>query len=136
MARKERIKKICIRYKKRLFEEWENLKRKYRVKPVKHKPRKGCTATPSNQEPVLARKISGKLRIQENILVKAPVLTSYGKYRLCIENYRSILEYREEQIRIQTKLGKISIQGQHLVIAYYRDECMCIVGEISCIQYE
>lgn len=112
------------------------MERKYRVKPVKHKHRKGCKATPSNQDPVLAQKISGKLRIQENILVKAPVITSYGKYRLCIENYRSILEYREEQIRIQTKLGKITVQGQHLVIAYYRDECMCIVGEISCIQYE
>ena len=112
------------------------MERKYRVKPVKHKHRKGCKPTPSHQDPVLTKKISGKLRIQENILGKAPVLTSYGKYRLCIENYRSILEYREEQIRIQTKLRKISVQGQHLVIAYYRDECMCIVGEISCIQYE
>ncbi len=112
------------------------MERKYRVKPVKHKHRKGCKATPSNQDPVLTRKISGKFKIQEDILVKAPILTSYGKYRLCIENYRSIIEYKEEQIRIQTKLGKISVKGKHLVIAYYRDECMCIVGEIDHIQYE
>ncbi len=112
------------------------MERRYRVKPVKHKHKKGCNATPSLQEPVLTRKISGKFRIQEDILAKAPIITSYGKYRLCVENYRSIIEYREEKIRIQTKLGKISISGKHLVIAYYRDECMCIVGEIEQIQYE
>ncbi|MBO5484510.1 MAG: YabP/YqfC family sporulation protein [Lachnospiraceae bacterium] len=111
------------------------MERRYRVKPVKHKHQKSCKVAPSMEEPVLTRKLSGKLKMQEDILAKAPVLTSYGRYRLCIENYRSILEYREEQIRIQTKTGKISVQGRNLGIAYYRDECMCIIGEISSIQY-
>lgn len=109
--------------------------REYRVKPVKHKHHRREKVIPSSGEPVLTRKLSGKFRIQEDILAKAPVLTSYGKYRLCIENYRSILEYREDQIRIQTKTGKIVVQGSNLGIAYYRDECMCIVGEIQTIQY-
>ena len=33
------------------------------------------------------------------------------------------------------KTGKIAVQGKNLGIAYYRDECMCIVGEIDSIQY-
>lgn len=111
------------------------MERKYRVKPVKHKHQKNKRVEPSNEEPVITRKLSGKLRMQEDILAKAPVLTSYGRYRLCIENYRSILEYKEEQIRIQTKTGKIAVEGKNLGIAYYRDECMCIVGEISSIHY-
>lgn len=111
------------------------MEKKYRVRPVKHKHQKNRRATPSSQEPVITRKLSGKLRMQEDIIAKAPILTSYGRYRLCIENYRSILEYQEEQIRIQTKTGKIAVQGKHLGIAYYRDECMCIVGEINTIQY-
>ncbi len=107
----------------------------YRVKPVKHKHQKKMKAEPSGAEPVITRKLSGKLRMQEDILAKAPVLTCYGKYRVCIENYRSILEYQEEKIRIQTKTCKIAIEGRHLAIAYYRDECMCVVGEIRAIQY-
>lgn len=112
-----------------------SMEKKYRVKPVKHKHQKKESATPSGREPVLTRKLSGKLRMQEDILARAPVLTSYGRYRLCIENYRSILEYQEEQIRVQTKTGKIAIKGKNLGIAYYRDECMCIVGEINSIHY-
>lgn len=111
------------------------MERAYRVKPVKHKHQKRMKAEPSSQEPVLSRKLSGKLKLQEDIIAKAPVLTSFGSYRVCIENYRSILEYQEDQIRIQTKTGKIRIQGKRLGIAYYRDECMCIVGEIHSIEY-
>lgn len=111
------------------------MERKYRVKPVKHKHQKKEKVVASRGEPVLTRKLSGRLKIQEDILARAPVLTCYGKYRLCIENYRCILEYQEEQIRIQTKTGKIAVQGKNLGIAYYRDECMCIVGEIDSIQY-
>ena len=54
----------------------------------------------------------------------------------CMENYRSILEYQEEQIRIQTGTGKIRIAGKRLGIAYYREECMCTVGEIHSIEYQ
>lgn len=109
--------------------------RKYSVKPVKHKHNKKQEVKPSKEEPVITRKLSGRLRLSEDVLAKAPVVTSYGRYRVCVENYRSILEYQEEQIRIQTKAGKIGIQGRHLEIAYYRDDCMCIIGEIHNISY-
>ena len=88
------------------------------------------------QDPVLSGKISGVLNLSEDILAKAPVVTSFGRYRVCIENYRSILEYQEEQIRIQTKTGKIRIAGKRLGIAYYREDCMCVVGEIHSIEYQ
>lgn len=112
------------------------MERKYRVRPVKHKHEKRMKATPSGQDPVISRKLSGVMRLPEDILVKAPVVTSYGRYRVCIENYRSILEYQEEQIRIQTKTGKIRIAGKCLGIVYYREECMCVVGEIHSIEYQ
>jgi sporulation protein YqfC len=102
---------------------------------VKHKHQKKQKAQPSGENPVVSRKLWEKLKIQEDILTKAPVLTSFGRYRLCIENYRSILDYQENQIRIQTKAGKIHISGERLSIAYYRDECMCVVGEIHSIEY-
>ena len=59
----------------------------------------------------------------------------YGRGRLCIENYRNIIEYTDSLIRIQTKTGRIHIIGRNLVIAYFRDDGMCIVGEIGTIEY-
>ena len=112
------------------------MRREYRVKPLKHKHEKRMKTEPSMQDPVLSGKISGVLNLSEDILAQAPVVTSYGRYRVCIENYRSILEYQEEQIRIQTKTGKIRIAGKRLGIAYYREDCMCVVGEIHSIEYQ
>ncbi len=106
------------------------------TKPAKHRHHGRMRAEPSLQEPVLSRKLSDTLRLQEDILARAPVLTSFGSHRVCIENYRSILEYQEEQIRIQTKIGKIQILGKRLGIAYYRNECMCVVGDIHTIEYQ
>jgi sporulation protein YqfC len=92
-------------------------------------------ALPSQEDPVIQKKLSDKLRLQEDILAKAPVVTSYGKYRVCIENYRSILAYEDNQIRIRTKTGRIQITGENLSIAYYREECMCVVGVIHTISF-
>lgn len=111
------------------------MNRAYRVKPVKHKHHKPEDTHSSQNAPVLTRKISGKLKVQEDILARAPILTCYGKYRICIENYRCILEYRDDQVRVQTKTGKITIAGQHLTIAYYMDESMCVLGEIASVTF-
>jgi sporulation protein YqfC len=122
--------------RKETVDRRKSMRREYRVKPVKHKHEKRMKTEPSMQDPVLSGKISGVLNLSEDILAKAPVVTSFGRYRVCIENYRSILEYQEEQIRIQTKTGKIRIAGKRLGIAYYREDCMCVVGEIHSIEYQ
>jgi sporulation protein YqfC len=106
------------------------------IRPAKHKHQKKLSTAPSKEDPVVQKKIADKLGIQEDILGKAPVLTSFGRYRVCIENYRSILQYEENRIRIQTKQGKIQITGENLGIAYYREECMCVVGVIRSIEYQ
>ena len=47
------------------------MERKYRVRPVKHKHEKRMKATPSGQDPVISRKLSGVMRLPEDILVMA-----------------------------------------------------------------
>ncbi len=111
------------------------MERRYKVKPAKHKHQKKQETKPSLQDPVIARRLSGKLHIQEDVLAKAPILTAYGDHKLCIENYRSILEYTDNQVKVQTKTRKILIRGRHLVIAYYRDDGMCLLGDILSIEY-
>ena len=73
--------------------------------------------------------------MSEDIIAGAPLLMGYGRGRLCIENYRNIIEYTDSLIRIQTKTGRIHIIGRNLVIAYFRDDGMCVVGEIGTIEY-
>lgn len=70
-------------------------------------------------------------------LVYGSVLVSVtGQNELLIENYRGILEYKDEHIRIQAKDCRILVVGKHLEIEYYTNEEMKIRGLIEQILYE
>ena len=47
----------------------------------------------------------------KDVVLGVPVLSMLGREELYIENYRGILEYTEELIRVQTKKGQIKVTG-------------------------
>lgn len=64
------------------------------------------------------------------------LLSVTGQNELLIENYRGILEYKDEHIRIQAKDCRILVVGKRLEIEYYTNEEMKIKGLIEQIIYE
>lgn len=99
----------------------------------KHGPK--LSTKPSLEEPTMAAKLSQRWNLPEDVLAKVPVITAYGQHRLSIENYRSITEYTDRIIQIQTKTGKIIVRGKNLVIGYFREDAMCVLGQIMTIEY-
>ena len=55
---------------------------------------------------------------------------------ILIENYKGILEYTGEYIKIQTKNAKLTVYGKKLSIEYYTNEDMKVVGFVKSIEYE
>lgn len=64
------------------------------------------------------------------------LLSVTGQNELLIENYRGILEYKDEHVRIQAKGCRILIVGKRLQIEYYTNDEMKIKGWIEQIIYE
>mgnify|MGYP002545231330 CR=1 FL=1 len=56
-------------------------------------------------------------------------------YEVNIENYRGILEYTEQLIRINVRSGQIRITGKSLEINYYTTTDMKITGKVEKIEY-
>jgi sporulation protein YqfC len=79
--------------------------------------------------------LSTNLKIPSDILTGAPILTATGKNQICLENYKGIIEYTGNLIRIQTKICRIHIEGENLNIDYFTDEEMRISGVIHNIYY-
>lgn len=79
--------------------------------------------------------ISDTMHLPGDILAGAPILTVIGQRELYLENYRSIIEYTGDEIRIQTKTGRIHIMGKSLNINYYTGDSMKITGRIYQICY-
>ena len=76
------------------------------------------------------------LELPKDLVYGAVPLTVTGRRELLVENYRGILEYTTECIRLQAKDCRVSIQGKALNIQYYTNEEMKINGIIKSILYE
>ncbi len=80
-------------------------------------------------------KIAQKLNIPEDISDGLPIVTVTGKCEAYVENYRGIIEYGQNCIRIQTKGCRITFVGKNLEIVYYTNVDMKIVGNLESIFY-
>lgn len=80
-------------------------------------------------------KIAEKLNIPEDISDGLPIVTATGKCEVYVENYKGIIEYGKNCIRIQTKCGRICFTGKNLEIVYYTNVDMKIIGDLESICY-
>ena len=75
------------------------------------------------------------LNLPKDLTLGAVILTITGKHEAYVENYMSLIEYTENQIRIQTRTCKLEIHGKQLEIVYYTNEEMKITGELLEVNY-
>ncbi len=76
------------------------------------------------------------LELPKDLVYGAVLINVTGRRELLVENYRGILEYSTECIRLQAKDCRVCITGKNLNIEYYTNEEMKICGMIKSIQYE
>lgn len=76
------------------------------------------------------------LELPKDLMYGASIVTIIGRREVLIENYKGILEYTEDYIKIQTKNAKLTVYGKQLSIEYYTNEDMKVVGFVKSIEYE
>ena len=81
------------------------------------------------------RAVSEKLNLCPDILEGATVVNMYGEHLALVENYKSIIDYSPEQIKLQGKHVKLLIQGECLRIERFTREDCKIQGTINLVQY-
>ena len=82
------------------------------------------------------KRLENILELPQEVYSDIPKLTITGFNELILENYKGILEYEKEYIRIQAKSCRILVRGKNLNISYYTNEEMKITGIIQSIEYE
>ncbi|MCD8222407.1 MAG: YabP/YqfC family sporulation protein [Clostridiales bacterium] len=78
----------------------------------------------------IRRTAAEELKIPRDVILGEVLISFVGKHQVSIENYRSILAYDDQTVRLQTQSGKVEIRGKHLRIDYYNQEEMRISGQI------
>lgn len=84
----------------------------------------------------LKQQVVETLELPKDLFFGAVMLTVTGREEVIVENYKGILEYTTESIRLQTKNCRLLLNGKNLKIVYYTNEEMKITGFIDQITYE
>lgn len=75
------------------------------------------------------------LNLPKDVVLGVPIVTITGNMEINIENYKTLIEYTEQLIRIKKRDGEIKILGEGLQISYYKNTEMKITGKIKSIEY-
>lgn len=76
------------------------------------------------------------LELPRDLFFGSVIITVTGREEVIVENYKGILEYTKESIRLQTKNCKLFLSGKNLKIVYYTNDEMKITGFLEQITYE
>lgn len=80
-------------------------------------------------------RLTEKLDIPPDILEGATIVNMYGNQSALVENYKSIIEYSPNLIKLQGRHIKLLIEGEDLKIDRFTLEDCKIRGDIQVVQY-
>ena len=82
-----------------------------------------------------AENVTEALELPKEIMLNLPLISLIGREEVTIENYKGILEYGEEPVRIGTAAGVLRLTGKGLCLKQLSAECMVVTGKIDNLHF-
>ncbi len=79
--------------------------------------------------------LTESLELPKEITMNLPLLTIIGKEEARLENYKNIIEFSDEKIRINTSCGILKLEGKNLVISEMTSNDISISGRLLKYEY-
>jgi len=83
----------------------------------------------------IKEKMTAVLSLPKDIVLDMPLVTAMGRGEINIENYKNLLEFTETMVRVSTKDGNMTIEGERLSLRQITTENLLISGRITGIFY-
>ena len=81
------------------------------------------------------RRVTDILELPKESMINLPLITLLGREELFIENYKGIIEYGDEVVRISTGVGVVRIEGRCLTLKSILAESITITGTFLSVCY-
>ena len=75
------------------------------------------------------------LELPKEIMLNLPLISFIGREEVSIENYKGILEYGEETVRVGTAAGILRLTGRGLCIKQLSAECLVVTGRVEKLEF-
>ena len=79
--------------------------------------------------------VTNILSLPKEVALDLPLVTATGRGEVTIENYKSLIEFTETKIRLRTRDGVMTIEGERLKLRQITTENVLVSGLISKINY-
>lgn len=99
-------------------------------KKIKNKKEIQKKETTSRKEQLIR-----SLDLPEEIMLNLPTVSLYGNKRIEIHNFKGLIEYTAEKIRINTSIAVLVVEGENLQIKVMTTEELHLVGNIIQVSY-
>lgn len=86
--------------------------------------------------PKVKEKVANTLSLPKEIVLDFPVITATGRGEVTIENYKNLIEFTDTKIRIRTKEGMVTVEGERLALRQVTTENLLIAGRVAGIFFE
>lgn len=97
--------------------------------------RKNSKKKEKKKHPTIRERVAKMLEIPEEVASDRPKITTVGRKEVLVENYKGIIEFSNEIIRIDSNHGIITITGKNMKIREITVEDIVITGDIENIDY-
>lgn len=74
--------------------------------------------------------------IASGVLENLPNITLYGTALIEIDNFKALLDFSPDTVRINTTDGIVRVDGLNLTLSLMTDENVCVKGEIKNLSFE
>jgi sporulation protein YqfC len=75
------------------------------------------------------------LDVPKDSILDLPRITLIGGLQVYVENYRGVLEFRDDLLRLQLTQGQLQVYGKELMLKTIQPTEVMIEGSISGIKY-
>ncbi|KJR49399.1 hypothetical protein UF75_0239 [Desulfosporosinus sp. I2] len=75
------------------------------------------------------------LDLPPDVVGEGPKITIIGRGQILVENYYSIVNFSEEEIRLETAEGNVCFKGKGLVLKVILSTELQIEGELSSLSF-
>jgi sporulation protein YqfC len=81
------------------------------------------------------RQMSDMLEIPSDIILDLPKVVMFGDIQLFIENHRGIIEYSQENVRVNVGDYEVAVTGEDLLLRNILPDEICLEGRIKGVRF-
>lgn len=83
----------------------------------------------------LRKNMTEALELPKEIILNLPLISLIGREEVTIENYKGILEYSGDVLRIGTAAGVLRLRGKTLCLKQLSAECIVVTGTVESVEF-